>query len=491
MRAALPLACLFASLAPLACGGGETDSPTGTTSGTGSTTGGQAGSDGLDAPVPADEQRPGDPKKGYAALINNGYVSCGVPYTAYKQAFAPAPEELKIPGRNAANADIPYDYTRFTTTGGVDVVSANCLQCHAGFIKGKLIIGLGNARSDFTINNEGNALDLAQIFLSDPKEKAELTKFADRVKAIAPHITTKVVGVNPADNLATVLFAHRDRKTLAWSDEPLLDLPPADMVVPVDVPPWWRMAKKNAMFYVAAGRGDHARIEMTASTLCTDSVDEAKKIDAYFPDIAAYIASIEPPKFTGEIDASLVGSGQKVFKTMCSTCHGTYGQDGGYPNLVIALDKIGTDPVLASSSAQFVSDYIDWFNESFYGEIARLEPLKGYIAPPLDGVWATAPYLHNGSVPTIEALLDSSKRPKYWSRKYDEKGIYDDTDYDDAALGWNVTVLDHGWDKETDTQTKLRLYDTTLPGYSNAGHTFGDALSDADRRAVIEYLKTL
>jgi hypothetical protein len=43
----------------------------------------------------------------------------------------------------------------------------------------------------------------------------------------------------------------------------------------------------------------------------------------------------------------------------------------------------------------------------------------------------------------------------------------------------------------SDTTTKIHLYDTTLPGYGNGGHTFGDALSDADRKAVIEYLKTL
>ena len=113
------------------------------------------------------------------------------------------------------------------------------------------------------------------------------------------------------------------------------------------------------------------------------------------------------------------------------------------------------------------------------------------MAPPLDGVWATAPYLHNGSVPTIAALLDSSKRPAYWSRKYDASGTYDSNDYDEATLGWNVTALDHGQSTEADAAVKKHLYDTSLPGYSNVGHTFGDGLSGADRSAVIEYLKTL
>jgi hypothetical protein len=94
-------------------------------------------------------------------------------------------------------------------------------------------------------------------------------------------------------------------------------------------------------------------------------------------------------------------------------------------------------------------------------------------------------------VPTIAALLDSSKRPAYWSRKYDASGTYDSNDYNETTLGWNVTVLDHGQRDEADAQVKKHLYDTGLPGYSSVGHTFGDGLSDADRAAVLEYLKTL
>jgi hypothetical protein len=107
------------------------------------------------------------------------------------------------------------------------------------------------------------------------------------------------------------------------------------------------------------------------------------------------------------------------------------------------------------------------------------------VAPPLDGIWATAPFLHNGSVPTIAALLDSTTRPTYWTRTFDSRA------YDGAGVGWIYSAVDHGKSGETDPAAKAALYDTTLPGYSNAGHTFGDALSADDRSAVIEYLKTL
>jgi len=482
MSRLLTAAWIAASVSVLvACSAGD---PTSTGSG------GAGAAAPLEVPIAADPQRAGDPQKGYAALVGEGYVGCGVPHTAYAQVFPPAPASLRLPGRDAKNADLPYYFNRFTTPAGVDVVSSNCLVCHAGFLRGKLVVGLGDTQTDYTTNNKGQQAGLAELLVTDPGEKAELEKLKSRLLALSDYTLTRVVGVNPADNVAAVLFAHRDRKTLAWSDDPILPLPDKT-VVPVDVPPWWRMKKKNAMFYDGAGRGDHARIEMTASTLCTDTVADAQKIDAYFPDVEAFIDSVEAPKYDGPVDQALAAKGKPVFASTCSRCHGTYGDGGAYPNLLVMLPEIGTDATLAHGGTQFAVDYVKWFDESFYGEIAHLDPQPGYVAPPLDGIWATAPYLHNGSVPTIEALLDSSQRPAFWMRKYDANGVYDDSDYDDAALGWRYTAVDHGQADEMDSVKRVRIYDTTLPGYGNGGHTFGDGLSAGDRAAVIEYLKTL
>jgi cytochrome c5 len=257
------------------------------------------------------------------------------------------------------------------------------------------------------------------------------------------------------------------------------------IAVPVDPPPWWRMSKKNAMFYTAAGRGDHARIMMTASTFCVDTVAQATAIDAYFVDVRAYVESVTAPKYPFSIDANLAQRGQTVFESSCSFCHGTYGSNGRYPNLVADLADVGTDPILASGTAQFAGDYVQWFNESFYGQLAHLDSQKGYYAPPLDGIWATAPYLHNGSIPTLAALLDSTQRPKFFTRTFDSN------DYDPVAVGWHFTPQSTGHAAESDPQKRKLIYDTTELGYSNAGHTYADALSSDDRNAVLEYLKTL
>lgn len=432
--------------------------------------------------IPADAQRAGDPAAGYTALVNNGYVSCGLPYSLFKLAVGAAPDSQRLSGRSGKNAEMPYSWTYYTNKDGVEVAAQNCLFCHAGFFNGKLVVGLGDSAGDFTQDQSGKA-ELAGMFLSDAKEKAEWRKWADRIEALGKYVVAATRGVNVADNVTAVLIAHRDRKTLAWSKDPLLPLPAT--VVPVDVPPWWRMKKKHAMFYLGQGRGDHARIMMTASTLCTDSVDEAKAIDAYFPDIRAYIETLEPPKWPWSSDPALAAKGEAVFTSRCASCHGSYGANGSYPNLLIALDNIGTDPLLATASTNLTHDFVQWYEESYYGAVSKIVASEAYVAPPLDAVWATAPYLHNGSVPTIEALLDSKKRPKYWTRSFDDK------DYDQAALGWKFTAVDHGQAAETDAGKRSLIYDTTLPGYSNQGHLFGDVLSDADRAAVIEYLKTL
>lgn len=107
------------------------------------------------------------------------------------------------------------------------------------------------------------------------------------------------------------------------------------------------MQKKHALFYNTMGRGDNARFMMMKSLVCTDSVEKVERIDRTFTDVRAYLASMEPPEYPSPIDEALVREGRSVFERNCASCHGTYGPDGTYPNRVINLDRIGTDPVYA------------------------------------------------------------------------------------------------------------------------------------------------
>ena len=431
--------------------------------------------------IPATAQRSGDAAAGYQALVNQGYVSCGVPWRAFT-AMGAATADYALPQAADRPNNLPYAFNRFTNADGVDIVASNCLTCHAAPFNGELVLGLGNEQLDFSDDPVINA-ELAGAFIDDEIAAKPWQRWADRIAAIAPFLQTDTRGVNPAPNLTLALIAHRDPQTLAWSEQPALPLPPTQPL-PVSVPPWWRMAKKHAMFYNGMGRGDQTRFMMMKALVCTDDLAEAEAIYDYFDDIRAFIVSLQAPRYPFPIDRALAAQGQAVFEQTCAACHGTYGESWQYPNLLVGLEQIGTDPAYARQIVAIGGPYIDWFQQSFYGQGAQVKPALGYVAPPLDGVWATAPYLHNGSVPTLATLLDSPQRPRYWTRNFEQPV------FDQQALGWRFSVLEQGKASVTGN-ARTRVYDTTLPGYSNTGHTFGDALEDAQRQALLEYLKTL
>ena len=430
-------------------------------------------------PIPPSKQRTGNARAGYIYLTTGDYLRSGIPLSYFKMGFGISSRNYL--NRDGDNRDIPYDYTVVRAPNGEPVVAPNCMQCHAQVFDGKLIIGLGNSTIDFTHNEKldpKNAIAAEKLLKNlDPVKYEAAEPFLRVVKGVGGQMHTEVRGVNTADRLAALLASHRDPKTFQWSDEPMLEVPPE--VVPTDVPAWWMLKKKNAMFYNGFGRGDFGRFLMASNLLTVNDTSESREVDAHFNDVLAYINSINPPPYPRPLNRSLVKEGGILYVQNCSKCHGHYGQDGKYPNLLIPESEIQTDSLLYKSNYQS-NQFVEWFNNSWFAtgdHPARLEPFDGYIAPPLDGIWITAPYLHNGSVPDLETLLNSKARPVYWSRDFDNP------EYDYVKLGWKYSVRD--------SAKGTTVYNTTLPGYGNYGHRFGDKFSNRERKAIIEYLKTL
>jgi mono/diheme cytochrome c family protein len=464
--------------------------------------------------LPSEPQDLGDAAVGENTLLAGSYMSCGIPWKLWsdpnigptvKAGFGTNDEPL--PGREGKNADLPYSLTAFTAADGAEVVNANCLLCHGGHIDGKLVIGLGNATRDFTSGLGGGpvggvpsaVLDLLGL---SAEEKSNFEKMLRTANVVGPETVMRTIGNNPAEALTAVLVAHHDRDTLAWSDEPLQDVvikdesgaPIADAVLTSDPPPWWRAHKKNALFYNGMARGDHRGTMALASSVCVDSLEEAARVDDLFKDIQAYIASLRAPIYSRNVDEELAAKGAKLFARDCQGCHGSYAADplddanDDYPNLILPLDVIGTDPAVANAGVVHAPELVEWYNGSFYGSVTPIvpdDPFPGYVAPPLDGVWATAPYLHNGSVPTVELVLNSKARPMYWKRV-----DFDSANLDEESLGFPWVTVDSPQAAQPEAERAL-VYDTTYFSQSNAGHTFGDHLTAAERRSVIEYLKTL
>ena len=430
-------------------------------------------------PIPPSQQRTGDAKTGYTYLTTGDYLRSGIPLSYFKMVFGKS--SLNYLNRDSNNRDIPYDYTVVHAPNGELVVAPNCLQCHAQVFDGKLIIGLGNSTVDFTHGEKldpKNALAAEKLLKNlDPKKYDAAEPFLRVVKGIGGQLHTQVRGVNAADRLAALLASHRDPKTFRWNDQALLDVP--SEVIPTDVPAWWMLKRKNAMFYNGFGRGDFGRFLMASNLLTVNDTAESHDVDTHFNDVLAYLYSIKPPEYPHALNKALVHKGGILFVQHCSKCHGHYGKEEKYPNLLIPEAEIQTDSLLYKSNYQSYQ-FVDWFNKSWFAQgdhPARLEPFNGYIAPPLDGIWITAPYLHNGSVPDLETLLNSKERPAYWSRDFDNP------EYDYDQLGWKYRV-EPGPGGTT-------VYNTQLPGYGNYGHTYGDQLTKSERKAIIEYLKTL
>jgi mono/diheme cytochrome c family protein len=251
----------------------------------------------------------------------------------------------------------------------------------------------------------------------------------------------------------------------------------------LDPPPWWYLKKKTALYADAGVKGDFTRAIMQF-TMGEPSGEKIRSWEPDFKDILAYLKSIEAPKYPLPIDHKLAAEGQQIFNKTCSGCHGTYGPEGKYPNKVVPLDVVGTDPLRLTKLTKEFRDYYKqtWFGRG--GEQAYEYP-TGYVAPPLIGVWASAPYFHNGSAPTIYSVLTAEARPKYFRRVGGAK------EYDTKNLGLKVESLDAPATKDAPGEARRKIVDTTLPGLSNQGHPFGFKLSEKEKRQVMEYLKTL
>jgi hypothetical protein len=202
------------------------------------------------------------------------------------------------------------------------------------------------------------------------------------------------------------------------------------------------------------------------------------------------IRHLRPPPYPYEIDYGLAAEGRALFYSKsigCSRCHGVYDGQGNVEWPGVHTD-VGTD----RARLEIVSDgFIDAFKSSPIAAEGALVKGRGYAATPLTGVWANYPYLHNGSVPTLHHLLGPvSQRPKIFdvlaARRFDRERV-GQVLYSRAAhdrFGEEALLRKFGNDRA--------WFSTERPGSGNEGHDMWPRIrTDANRRALIEYLKTL
>jgi len=358
----------------------------------------------------------------------------------------------------------------FASSGDGDkVIAVGCVFCHSGRAAGRLIVGLGNKRVDVArLGALGHLLDRTAAYPA----VLEDTRWTNRTKGLVP--------VAPIQH---------------WFYENAgLPTPPEAAAV-VKPPHLWGYGEKRKAGLFCDGSGDGsapgwaAMVELVAG----QTPETVRQYRRRLEDIETRAGQLLPPPYPFGVKPATAVRGKAVFEQTCAACHGTYRRDSeGLPVYeaprIVPWEVAGTDKQRMLSVTPQFRRLVETGPLRDMIRMSGLPP--GYLAPRLEGIWARFPYLHNGSVPNIRELLRApGERPRVfslWNAGERER-------FDEAALG--LTVPGRGL-----AQMQLLyeaalgsrdVYRTDQPGQSNQGHAFGTTLDEEDKRALIEYLKTL
>lgn len=368
---------------------------------------------------------------------------------------------------------LPLDYTE----DGHGNLVTNCFSCHGGSFAGKTMPGGGNQHVDMT----ALATDVQKLKLLDAGRDPSTIKDI-KLPFGAPLNYTR--GETNAVIFAPVLAAMRDHD---MNIVPMRNPGPLDHH-DMNAPAWWNVKHKQKL-YMDGFAPKSVRQIMPFAMSPTISGEELRGFEPAFVHILAYIENLESPVYPYSVDKKLAAKGREAFELSCARCHGVHGdranqKDYKWPAKAVPLKEIGTDPIRfgAIKKEHRIEANAGYFQ--YYGKDPVDLESVGYMAPPLWGVWATAPYFHNGAVPTIEHVFNAAKRPKVW------KNI-DESAFDEKRIGLKVEELDAVPEGLNGRQQRY-YYDTTMASHSKEGHTFPDTELNADEKiAVAEYLKTL
>lgn len=245
-----------------------------------------------------------------------------------------------------------------------------------------------------------------------------------------------------------------------------------DTVGNTDFPALWRLGERSGQLVHAGGEARKVAAVIATSTLGTGALPFGG-FDARRQWLERFLSDLAPPPFPGPVDSALAAHGGALFASHCAVCHA---RDGARTGQAIPVEEIGSDAEHVSTFQAKDARRMNRVTAMLGMDDAELQAAQGYVARPLLGVWLLAPYLHNGSVPTLDDLLTApSQRPVLFYRGYD---VLDTDKVGFVASGADAQA--HGF-----------RFDTRLRGNGNAGHDYGTGLTAPEKRALIEFLKTL
>jgi hypothetical protein len=446
------------------------------------------------------------PEEHFRYGSTGGERASGIPLSVWLALPKLFPDLLPGPGLESLGfiyepgRELPIGVSR-RRVQGVDRVFLNCAACHVGSYR----TAPGAPRVVVT-GMPANTLDLQafQRFLSACAVDERFT--GGRIVPLIAHMGTddflnrwllRLVGVDLMREKLLMLrqrFSFMDREPVFGPGrvdtfnppKVLLNfrmdrLPESERIGVSDFPSVWQQRRREGMQLHWDGNNTSVDERNRSAAFGTGAQPPTLDRPA-LRRMADYLLDAEPPSYPLPIDSALASRGRLVYEEYCAGCHGRNGRDfsGALVGKVTPIGEIGTDRGRLDSYTHDLAANQNLLYAAYPAErFSHFRKTDGYANQPLDGLWLRGPYLHNGSVPSIRALLSPAReRPAVFYRGYDV--------LDARNLGFVSDVASEGG-------RSFFLFDTSLRGNGNQGHegpAFGTELPLHERDALIEYLKT-
>jgi len=408
--------------------------------------------------------------------------------------------------------ELPLGIAPFTLAG-VDYGMVSCGTCHVGRVQGPdgddiLLIGAPNTRlnaifsafertaADPRWSDLGSGATLAESTMITAMGAALQLRRSVEEHAFNDFTFSLVRHPNAPDAFALDRPGFFDSFSVIFSMQtlqPYLIGPDSeiDAIMPyapaeADIMSLWRQSERPAAEW--DGSLPHPIYRNLAASIGAVVFGAAVNYD---PSAAAATLSqdLPPPPYPFPVDGERAGRGEVLFESYCAGCHHSGANTvfrpsvtGTDPNRALAVTEAGRAKLLtALRNACTDAVACDATDEEIVADVSDPSVL-GYLALPLDGIWARAPYLHNGSVPTLRHLLVPSSRPTVFYR---------------GAPSYDTDDVGFSWDLEAASEPYTHAFDTRLDGRSNGGHDDPMFLgidwgaNPEELADLLEYLKTL
>lgn len=415
-------------------------------------------------------------------------------------------------------------------TPGGEAMTFSCATCHSAMLFGRPVFGLTNRQAQaneffhlatqfFPALNEDVFVDLTG---ADAAEVALFLRTQDNLSAIGS-VLPSVRGLDTSLAQVSLSLARRSSDPDATRDPALERRPPENLLEDyiADSKPavWWTLKYKTRWLSdgsIVSGNPIFTNFLWNEIGRGTDLIELQQWLEenpTVVEELTAAAFAAQPPlwqDFFGadSIDLPAAQRGQVLFNDTCASCHGTYAKawdedmDGLLPleellrttqvtyHEQTPIFDVGTDEQRAYGMTAFADRLNGLAVSNWMRTVVEVQP--GYVPPPLDGIWARYPYLHNQSVPTLCDLLSPAgdRTPVFYMGPSDDP----DTDYDLDCVGYPVgDAVPASW-----MEDERARFDTSIPGLRNVGHdewlTDGNGqpiFSDTETMDLIEFLKTL